>query len=145
MVKLNATGQTTKEMAGYGQNNNAQRWGVWLSSGDAGCSGTEIGLEMDGYGDFVPWTQDTNWHNLAITLPSGASNINQALIYFDGVLQTACYSSSQAINTTNDNEFAFATIPTAHVDDVNAVLGDVRVYSRALSATQVAAMYNGGK
>jgi hypothetical protein len=96
---LNSTGVTNVELMSYGSNGGGSRWGMWLGNNDGSCSGPDLGIEAVGFGNHFQWTEDTNWHQLAVTLPSGGTNTTQTLIYFDGVLQTPCNIISVTINT----------------------------------------------
>jgi prepilin-type N-terminal cleavage/methylation domain-containing protein len=84
------------------------------------------------------------WHYLVEVLPAGQTNFNSVLLYLDGNLLTNCYTSSQTVNTNATSGLAIGEIPGGY-DKFNGLLDDLRIYNRALSAAQVAAMYNGGK
>ncbi len=75
------------------------------------------------------------WESFAVTRTGGT-----VYVYLNGALQVSAPASGGS-----------ATSPTMIIDhnftnrDLIGLVDDVRIYSRALSAAEVAAMYNGGK
>jgi hypothetical protein len=85
---------------------------------------------------------DGNWHQMVAVW-----NGTNRLIYVDGILAT---SGTETTFTTSpyDNQIGTQCSgagSTSCSGSVNGLIDNVRVYNRALSATQIAAMYNGGK
>ena len=87
---------------------------------------------------------NNSWHQLAITYnPSGAGQI---WFYVDGQAST---STTGQYSTSGSFDYLVTYIPGAKPAPVNSyftgLIDDVRVYNRALSASEIAAMYAGGK
>ena len=141
--KLNATGQNGNELLGYGSNSAGNRFGMWIGTA-AGCTNNSVGVESVGQANQFSWNEDTNWHYLALVLPAGATNISQALLYFDGSQQTPCSTGAVILNTQN-TEFLIGAVPLAHAAFANASIDDVRIYNRALSAIDIKTLYNAQK
>ena len=86
------------------------------------------------------YSQTNEWHHLAATYDR--SNMR---VYFDGVLAGTAAQTNEITDFTNnvfigqDNEQA-PGLPSYS----KAAMDDVRIYSRALTATEVAALYNSG-
>ncbi len=135
------------EIMGHGSNlGTGKRFAMWIGN-NAGCSGYSIGVELANAGKHVAFTPDTQWHHLTLTYPAGQTNSDQTSIYLDGVLQTSfCGSSATTLNTDND-ELTIGRIPTvgAGVDYFSGSIDEVRIYNRALSATEVWDLYNLGR
>ncbi len=78
-----------------------------------------------------------SWHNIVYT--SDGSNI---YVYFDGVYQTS--TPRATINGSEVNPgIQIGQIQAGR--DIPGLMDNVRVYNRALSASEVSALYNGGK
>jgi prepilin-type N-terminal cleavage/methylation domain-containing protein len=84
--------------------------------------------------DSIPNVLDGNWHNIVFILNNGVKTG-----YEDGVLSyTTTYNAGTG--------FAAATTSLIFGDvSFSGLLDDVRIYNRALTAAQIAAMYAGGK
>src|SRR5690242_21441690 len=52
-------------------------------------SSASLYAETQGDGRGFSWSNDGNWHHIALVLPSGGSKTSDVLIYLDGVLQPA--------------------------------------------------------
>jgi len=82
--------------------------------------------------------QDGNWHNFVCSV--GSSSIS---LYVDGVLQaTGSHDNSLTTNNT-----AFEVGRGQHFDDneFDGNIDEVRIYSRALLASEISYLYNKGK
>ena len=135
----------------YGSSGGSHYFGIDIYFGSATlgtCSSKSIlgdSTNLDG-DDSINFTADTNWHFIAITVPPGATSGSGALIYLDGVLQpTICYTVAGTLNTS----LSKTTIGSRNYITPGTYFGgsldNARIYNRALSAAQIAAMYNGRK
>jgi hypothetical protein len=62
-------------------------WGQIVAVGIMQQGGAGLGIHTFNDRWFMPWDGDTDWHHLAVAFPEGSTNIDEFLIYFDGVLQ----------------------------------------------------------
>jgi hypothetical protein len=82
---------------------------------------------------------DGNWHHIAVTMPSGGL-CNQIKGYIDGVSQSGTYTGgTTAINTGTTYPLNVCTQP-ANIVYFNGSVDEMRVYSRELTSTDVAAL-----
>ena len=89
---------------------------------------------------------DGQWNHLAVSVRAGVTNGSQC--YINGVPRGSAFTySTQVGNTTND-----ITIGTAHdawnnpvKEYVNGQFDDIAVWSRAMTATEIRAVYNLGR
>jgi RHS repeat-associated protein len=126
--------RANQALGGWGNNaGGGNRWDVWWT-------GSGIGIETEGYWAGSALLYDNNWHYLAITNPSGNSDLANISVYVDGVQQTI--SGSGPINTTGDN-IALGTIPGANDhNDLSGRLDEVRIANVSRSAGWIATEYN---
>ncbi len=85
---------------------------------------------------------DGNWHHIACTLHNdGSPNATDVLLYVDGTLETTLTATqSQAINTTSNGPVQIGNDSQGRY--FAGVIDEVRIYSRALAASDVAALYS---
>ena len=122
----------------WAPNNTSRKWHMRLES-----SGTATGsLRVEIGGGFVRGTRDLRddqWHHVVGVLPSLASpNATNLLLYVDGTLETLSSITASPINTD-------AAAVTIGVDSQSryfpGVIDEVRIYNRALSASEIGALY----
>jgi glycoprotein endo-alpha-1,2-mannosidase len=82
---------------------------------------------------------DGTWHHVAAVLPEGASDANQIELYVDGEIETQTTSTSKAINTANVYKVKIGVFGSS-LRYFNGLIDDVRIYSRALSETEIEAL-----
>jgi hypothetical protein len=121
-------------MYAYGNQGNGDAFG-WEYTNDGN-------LRLDAYNvaQSFPWSFDTNWHHLVATLPPGQNNITGALMYLDGVQQTANGATAGVLNTGS----AFIGVNYNNWWSVhgNIVLDEYRIATVARSADWITAEYN---
>lgn len=80
---------TAQEMFGFGNNpgGTASRFACFYDG--AGHVYCEVGTNQN----YFNWTFDSNWHHFVAVLPTGSTDLNSVLLYFDGVLQTPTLGS----------------------------------------------------
>ena len=84
--------------------------------------------------DIGAWTTNA-WHTL-----TAVSTSNNAYIYFDGQLAA---TKDSALSYTGTGPVILGRQGELNGEDFNGRIGEVRVYTRALSAAEVLALYNG--
>ena len=94
------------------------------------------------------FVNDGNWHHVAAVLADdGSPDVSEIQLYIDGVLETSPFiNNSQSIATTDDQNVVIGALLDA--DGVNYAsyfhdqIGDVRIYSRALSPFEIQQLMN---
>jgi uncharacterized protein (TIGR03437 family) len=128
-------------IAEYGTTLDNQEFGV-LMFGNTGRYTPAYEIVIDDYYVTTPLfvtgytLGDTNWHHIAAV----ADGSNGIIVYLDGGL---IKNGLHIWNTTN-SQFFVGGIDYPE-SSFNGLIDDVRVYNRALSASEIQAMYNGGK
>lgn len=84
---------------------------------------------------------DGNWHHIAMTMPASGL-CNQINGYIDGVLQTGSYTSGTTAINTGTTATVNVGFQAANSAYFNGTLDDVRIYSRALSGTDITGLFN---
>ena len=90
-----------------------------------------------------------SWHNVIVILPLNSSNINDVIIYFDGVqkIDNCSFANygSPAPNIGNSKPIRFGRNWITDNGDLyfNGKLDDISIYNRALSANEVQQLYSG--
>ncbi len=124
-----------EEILGYGANtSNGDRFSVWFGS-------SSLGVETENDGRAFSWSNDGNWHHVALVLPSGGSRTSDVVVYLDGVLKSAS-GGSLTLNTSGA-DFAVGTVPGFHGNyGFNGLVDEIRVSNTARSADWIATEYN---
>ena len=133
-IKTTGTGA----IIAWGPNTTSLKWHMRL---EAAVSFTGA-LRLEVGGGSVVGTKDLRdgqWHHVAAVLPALASpNGTNVILYVDGALESLSSKSASAINTT-------AVSATIGVDSQSryfpGVIDEVRIYNRALTAGEIAALY----
>jgi hypothetical protein len=127
-------------------NFNATTTGFGLFPDDSGTCGGGIMVGLNGNAGYnircFAQPSSGAWHHLAAIYDKTQPGNGQISLYIDGVLQTPLSSPASAQNTNafgNNPLFLFSRGGT---QEFNAGLMDeLRVYSRALSATEIQQLY----
>ena len=120
-----------------GTSQNGSRW-CFRTQGNNGLSGT-IRIEVDnGYIVGSTVVTDNQWHHVCVVLPNGQTNIDQALLYVDGQLESNSAQKSQTINTASFNDFKIGNDNNNRYFE--GLIDDLRFYSRALSIDEINAL-----
>jgi hypothetical protein len=86
---------------------------------------------------------DNIWYNITFVSSFSAGNTTM-MIYLNGVLQTqATYAGQQP--TTTSSSFRLAGWEAGGSWPFNGKIGDVRLYSRVLTASEISTIYNAGR
>ena len=136
------SGVEQQVLLGYGTNSNGTRFSFKL---DVTNATWEPRLEVQG-GSVVGSTavNDGAWHHLAVVVDDfdgiGGANVAEARLYVDGVREVVSSSTSMAINTAAGTTALMGASPHATNYNFAGDLDDVRVFPRALSDAEVAAL-----
>lgn len=137
-IKPLATQPEASTWLSYGVNNNGQRFSARTDAGK---------LRLEVQGGYVAGTKDLAdglWHHVAIVVSdangNGTTDVTETLLYVDGVADTISSSSARTLATVAGP--ALTVGGSAHATNYNfaGLLDDVRLYPRALSADEVAAL-----
>ena len=129
-------GGTTGTLIQWGQNSGGKRFTVRINGTTGGQAGAVRSEVNGGYKIGTTDLRDGQWHHVAVVLPSGKSNVTDVLLYVDGQLEGTSQQQAKVINTTAGPDLKIAD---DHADRrFNGDIDDVRLYSRELSAAEVA-------
>jgi prepilin-type N-terminal cleavage/methylation domain-containing protein len=84
------------------------------------------------------------WSNVVMTWSGTPGSTYSVSLYINGVLQQT-QTTGAITPSANIGPFAFGSAGQAANNYYTGTVDDVRVYSRALSAAEITAMYNGGR
>ncbi|MDB6122210.1 MAG: sulfatase [Pedosphaera sp.] len=132
---IKTTAASNMSIISWGPNATGNKWTFLIQAGT-------VCLEVTG-----GWVQgsrlinDGQWHHVACTFQNdGTPDVTDVKLYVDGTLESVSSSQAQAINTI----FMEAVKIGSDVQDrfFDGAIDEVRVYNRALSATEIASLYN---
>jgi hypothetical protein len=128
-------------------NFNNSSTGFGLFPDDHNCSGImagvhgNVGYSINCYGQ----PSSGVWHHLAVVYDKSQAGSNEVTFYIDGVLQTPTLNWYTATNTNafgNNPLYLFSR--GGSQDFAGGLLDDLRIYNRALSASEIQQLYNFG-
>lgn len=122
--------------------------GFGLFPDDATCVGVRAALHGNlGYaGNCYNQPSSGIWHHLAVVFDKSQSGGNQIQFYIDAVLQTVNRSLNATTNTNNFGNNPIYLFSRAGNKQFNSgLVDDLRIYNRALTATQIQQIYDSGK
>jgi hypothetical protein len=126
---------------GVGVNSGGQKWTVRIQNGNGVVNGN-LRLEVNGgYITGSTVIDDGAWHHIAVTwTDDGSPNVNDALLYVDGALETTDAVLAKAINTANGVDVQLGN--TVNNRNWDGWLDDMRIYDEVLDANAIAALAN---
>ncbi|MBN1126329.1 MAG: right-handed parallel beta-helix repeat-containing protein [Sedimentisphaerales bacterium] len=89
------------------------------------------------FGDSVITTG--KWIHIAVVLPEGLWGTRELELYVNGVRETNTTVTAAVINTLDGNDVRIGADNSGHY--FSGLIDDVRIYDRALSSTEIAALY----
>ena len=102
------------------------------------------GLGIAAYGGYIQTTgldlRDGTWHHVAAVLPMGYTNVDDVELYVDGIKMTSTVSSSRTIDTGSVLDVKIGILDDGLDRYFDGLIDDVRIYNRALSETEIAAL-----
>jgi hypothetical protein len=133
--QVDAPGMT---MLSYGgSNGNGSRYSFRLNNNAA--NGTLGGVRLEVAGGYIVGTTgllDGQWHHVAVTNAAN-SDVNQTLIYVDGLLEASTGAVSRAINSGGTQLLAIGGSTHSAVYNFTGGIDDVRIYDTVLSAAEI--------
>ncbi len=110
------------------------------------CHGIQVALRGNEGKTANCYSQPSSgvWHHLAVVLDKGQTGGSEVAFYVDGVLQTPSWSVSASTNTNNfgnDPIYFFSRGGASQFS--SGAMNDLRIYSQALTASQIQRIYNG--
>ena len=85
-------------------------------------------------------TQDTSWHHLVVVSDQGST----LKIYYDGTERSSIANGGTGDGTTGEFKIGALLNGASYVNEMDGVIDEVGFWSRALSASDVTALYNSG-
>ncbi len=130
---------TTGEVVTWGTASAGEKWvfRVQDTNGQDGAIRVEVG---GGYIVGKTDVRDDVWHHVAAVLEEGDSDVSDVKLYVDGVEETP-YSavSPETINTASGADVKIGVFSGSN-RYFNGLIDDVRIYNRALSPEESAAL-----
>jgi hypothetical protein len=85
---------------------------------------------------------DNQWHHIAAVLNRDETpTVDEIQFYVDGQLQVTAANNTQPINTSDSEQVYLGVLDTGTLQNYfRGLLDDVRIYSRALTAEEIAAL-----
>ena len=133
-------------------NSNAGTFVAAFADGSAVYSGTypvvlgirgSVGYNLAGYSKTI--VNDLSWHHWACIFDTSLSG-NENILYIDGVSRTSISTPLQGDNSGNFGNYKmFIGNRDSSSIAGNANITDLKIYNRALSATEVRQIYNATK
>ncbi|MBN2514332.1 MAG: DUF362 domain-containing protein [Sedimentisphaerales bacterium] len=123
----------TGEILGWGTNTTGARWVIRVNE-----NGT-LRAEVSGgniYGTTL--LTDGNWHHVAVVLENdGSTDISEARLYVDGILETTGGAVPCLVNTSLSEDVRIG-VHYSLMRYYNGMIDDVWIYRRALTSTEIA-------
>lgn len=99
----------------------------------------ELRMEINGGSiNSTTLVNDDEWHHVAAVLPLGHTNVDDVKLYVDGAEETTS-SSAATISTIADADVTIGVFASSD-RYFNGLIDNVRIYNRALSETEIAAL-----
>ena len=145
----NRTYSTTVEsvMLESSTNYNNSTTGFGFFPDDTACNGIQAAVHGNAGYSTNCYTQPTSgvWHHLAIIYDKTQAANAQTALYIDGVLQTPTSNLNTAQNTNSFGTNPLYLFSRAGNQFFNGgEMDDLRIYNRALSATEIQQLYQAG-
>jgi len=120
---------TTQDIMYWGANSSGQKYRFWING--AG----KLRLEVNGgYIEGTTLVNDGQWHHVAMV--QSGTNTNQIAFFVDGVSESISSVGNLAINTNTAVPVQIGK--SVHNTNFNGSIGEVRLWSTALSQTTIA-------
>ena len=91
----------------------------------------------------APFTPNGTYHHVALTY-DGSSTSNDPVIYVDGIPQTLDDASPGGTRNNDSGDNLIIGIGIADVNEYDGRIDEIRVYNRALSASEIEKLYRSG-
>jgi len=131
-VKTTSSGQ--QPVIAWGPNSAGNKWTFLVQNGHARIEITS------GYLEGSHLVNDGQWHLVACTYTNNYTSVTNAHLYVDGNVETSFSAqASLAVNTTSSGSVLIGSDVQSRY--FNGTIDEPRIYNRALSATEIQAMY----
>jgi len=139
-LSTNFNNVTTGFYVGFGDDSNAVFNSTYpISINVKGNGSTQLGYNIN------YWTKtlvnDLNWHHWCCILDKSQS-VQETFLYIDGISRTGNTTSYNADNTNNFGNLPFYIGGRAATFNSNVQVSNIKIYNRALSATEVLQNFN---
>ena len=137
------TTATNAAIVSWGENVAGQKWGFRVQD----TNGTNGAIRVEINGGYVVGStpvNDGNWHFVAFVLPEGGAQVLDVDLFVDGRLERKSAVNPQALNT---DAIAGSNVNIGNDHSNYRLLGlmdELAIWDAALTADQIAAVYNGG-
>jgi len=133
---IKTTSTDNMPILGWGPNSTGNKWTFLIQAGTA---------RLEVTGGWVQGSRTVNngqWHHVACTFQNdGSPDATDVKLYIDGTLETILGSqSAQAINTLDNGPVTIGTDVQGRF--FTGVIDEVHIYDHALSAAEVASLFN---
>jgi hypothetical protein len=120
---------------GWGPNTAGNKWTLLIQGGNPRVEITS------GWVQASRFVNDGSWHHIACTFTNdGTPDATDIKLYIDGTLETVLSSqASQSLNTLPLNPVTIGNDVQGRLFD--GIIDEARIYSRALSASEIASLY----
>jgi len=126
----------------YGANNPGQRFDIFWND-----TSKRLGIETVNHHRYfiLDERNDGKWHNFTAVYPAGSDTTDDVILYLDGNLKTGVSAGTPTSLGFTTNTPAFGSLNAAGGFEYIGDLDEARFYNRALSAAEVARLYQSGK
>ena len=126
----------------YGAAENGKKWIMFADDQTGKLAVSIYGIRIKGGADL----EDGQWHHVAAVMPIASDNINQIKLYVDGVeVETNSSEIDSVVSTTTTENILIGAMDNNKAEGVqapvlfyNGTIDEVRIYSRDLSAEEIA-------
>ena len=122
----------------WGTNIGGKKWIMRVNNNATGALRIEVN---GGYVIGTTSLRDGNWHHVAAVFPDGGSDVLDVQLYVDGQLEAISGSLGEPIDTASRDVW----LGRGHNENnYTGLMDDAAIWDVALSARQIAALYNDG-
>ena len=142
---IKTTGDNDAIIMSWGENLAGQKWVFRLNDNAADGTVGALRLEVNGgfqIGSTVLNTID-EWHHVALTWENdGTPDVQDAVLYVDGVAETISGSLDEVVNTGASQDVVIGGETSVGTRDFNGLIDDAAIFTRALTADEIATVFN---
>ncbi|MCP4710069.1 MAG: DUF1565 domain-containing protein, partial [Planctomycetes bacterium] len=135
----NGSSSNDQLIASWGSSSTGAQWNFRISDSASGGK-LEVGVYS---GELTGSTglRDGNWHHVAATWENDTSpNVEDVLLYVDGVLETTSAVTSRQMNTGSANNI-YIGVKIGGGSYFDGMMDDVRIYPRVLDKFEIQKLY----
>ncbi|MBK1831257.1 sulfatase-like hydrolase/transferase [Verrucomicrobiaceae bacterium R5-34] len=128
---------------GYGENNTGERFSFRLDNG------TNQVLRLEVQNGFIKGSttlNDGSWHHVAVVVDdfdqNGSTDVNEARLYVDGMLENVSNSSSASINTAAGSAIMIGASPHASGYNFGGEIDELKIFHASLTSSEIVTLVN---